>query len=338
MHRARTPASTGIDSRGELGRTLARHPRSPRGRSDAESLPPSEVELFPRAPSKRGVYYEFRDRGVLDAYAREIRDRDFLSRSPASLQPRGDLAELGVDIPGSQDPGLDRMMNLPEQDALVESVRDDLVRVLQHADIELLFVRAIGADGRDVGPRGDPFGSPERLRRRRYRDHDIRVANRLLDRLRREHPDTVELLHLLRIASRLGFGSPERDHPFGLPHAEEGAKLITGLGPNSDDPDSVDFAAREEVRRQCTSRPRSEIREVAVVEDHGLGEAGRRIEDEDNAAADREAALRIGVRAGGDLDCEEPRALKVRALHVDLGTGVRDVEVDDAREARLAPR
>ena len=40
----------------------------------------------------------------------------------------------------------------------------------------------------------------------------------------------------------------------------------------------------------------------------------------------------------GDLDREEPRALKVRDLHVDLGTGVRDVEVDDAREDRLAPR
>src|SRR5436309_4807455 len=153
MHRARTPASTRIDSRGELGRTLARHSRSPRGRSDAASVPPSEVELFPRAPSKGGGYHEFRDGGVLDAHTGQVRDRDFRFRSPASLQPRGDLAELGIDIPGAQDPGLDRMMNLSEQDALVESVRDDLVRVLQHADIKLLFVRAVGPDGRDVSPR-----------------------------------------------------------------------------------------------------------------------------------------------------------------------------------------
>src|SRR5437867_7574617 len=186
-------------------------------------------------------------------------------------------------------------MNLSESDALVESVRDDLVGVLEHLDIELLFVRAIGADGRDVGPRGDPFGSHERLPRRRYRDHDIRAANRLLDRLRREHPDAVDLLHLLRIASRLGLGSPERDHLSGLPYAEEGAKLIPGLDSDSNDPDSVDLAAREEVRRQRARGARPQIREVAVVEDHGLGEAGRRIEDEDNAAADLEAALRIGV-------------------------------------------
>src|SRR6059036_3316822 len=216
----------------------------------------SEVEPFPCSPPKGGAHDEFCDGGVLDAHTGQVRDGDFLVRSPTPLQPGGDLAEFGVDVSRAEDPGLDGVMNLSESDALVESVRDDLVGVLEHLDIELLFVRAIGADGRDVGPRGDPFGSHERLPRRRYRNHDIRVANRLGDRLRREHPDAVELLHLLRIASRLRFGSPERDHPFGLPHAEEGAKLIPALGPNSDDPDSVDFAAREEVRSQRTSRPR----------------------------------------------------------------------------------
>src|SRR5207244_4363594 len=131
MHRARTPASTRIDSREELGRTLARHSRSRRGRSDAASIQPSEVEPFPHAPSKGGVHDEFRDGGVLDAHTGQVRDRDFLFRSPASLQARGDLAELGVDVSGAQDPGLDRMMNLSETDALVEAVRDDLVGVLQ---------------------------------------------------------------------------------------------------------------------------------------------------------------------------------------------------------------
>src|SRR2546422_10483222 len=113
---------------------------------------------------------------------------------------------------------------------------------------------------------------------------------------------------------------------------------MTGLGPDPNDPDSVDLGAREEVRRQRARGARPQIREVAVVEEHRLGETGRRIEHEDDAAADREAALRIGVRPGGDLDREEPRALKVRAFHVDLSTRVRDVEWDDAREYRLAPR
>src|SRR5207245_4118412 len=121
-------------------------------------------------------------------------------------------------------------------------------------------------------------------------------------------------------------------------YAEEGGELKTGLGPDSDDPDSIDLVAREEVRRQRARGARSQVREVAVVEEHGSRETGRRIEHEDDAAADREAALRIRVRPGGDLDREEPRALKVRALHMDLGPAVRDVEVDDARADCLAPR
>src|SRR5213594_1234697 len=226
----------------------------------------SEVEPFPCAPPKGGAHDEFRNGGVLDAHTGQVCDGDFLVRSPTPLQPGGDLAELGVDVPAAEDPGLDGVMNLSEPDALVESVRDDLVGVLEHSGLELLFVRTVGADGRDVSPRGDPFGSDERLPRWRHRDQDVRAANRLLDRLRREHPDAVELLHVLREVSRFRFGSAERDYPFRRPHSEEGAKLITGLGSDTDDPDSIDFVAREEFRRQRARGPRPQVREVAVVE------------------------------------------------------------------------
>src|SRR5207249_9517735 len=37
-------------------------------------------------------------------------------------------------------------------------------------------------------------------------------------------------------------------------------------------------------------------------------------------------------------DREEPRAMEVRSLDVGLGTGIRDVEVDDAGKNRLAAR
>src|SRR2546422_985845 len=87
---------------------------------------------------------------------------------------------------------------------------------------------------------------------------------------------------------------------------------MTGLGPDPDDPDWVDLGACEEVRRQRARGAGPQIREVAVVEEHRLGETGRRFEHEDDAAADREAALRIGVRPGGDLDREEGRIPKVR--------------------------
>src|SRR3989442_4133371 len=163
MHRARTPGSTRIDAREEVGRTRAPYSRSPRGRSDAAFVPPSEVEPYPRAAPEGGAHREFRDSGVLDAYTGQVRDGDFLVGSPASLQSRGDLTELSVDISGAQDPGLDGVTKLSETDALVESIRDDLVGVLEHFDIELLFVRAVGADGRNVGPGRDPFGSDERL-------------------------------------------------------------------------------------------------------------------------------------------------------------------------------
>src|SRR2546426_11863869 len=110
----------------------------------------SEVEPFPCAPPKGGAHDEFRNGGVLDAHTGQVRDGDFLVRSPTPLQPGGDLAELGVDVSGAEDPGLDGVMNLSEPDALVESVRDDLAGVLEHSDIALLFVRTVVADCRDV--------------------------------------------------------------------------------------------------------------------------------------------------------------------------------------------
>src|SRR3989475_4819428 len=46
--------------------------------------------------------------------------------------------------------------------------------------------------------------------------------------------------------------------------------------------------------------------------------------------------VRFGGVYGGDLDCEVPRPLKMGPFLVSLGPRLRDVEVDDAREDRLA--
>jgi len=97
----------------------------------------------------------------------------------------------------------------------------------------------------------------------------------------------VTLLHLLRVAARLRLGPPEGDDPLRLPHAEDRVELEARLCPDPDDPDSLDLALREEVRRERARGSRSQIREVAVVEEDRLREARRRVEDEDDAAPGR---------------------------------------------------
>src|SRR5881409_2590532 len=251
---------------------------------------------------------------------------------------RRNLAELRVDVRGAEHARLDGMMDFPQADALIEAIRDDLVGFFEHPDVQLLLVRTVRADGRDVRPGRDPFGVNERLARWRHRDDDVGSAHRLFDRLRREHPNAVTLLHLLRVAARLRLGPPEGDDPLWLPHAEDRVELEARLCPDPDDPDSLDLALREEVRRERARGSRSQIREVTVVEEDRLRKARRRVEDEDDAAPGRKASARVGVRSGGDFDGEGPRPLKVGPFHMGLGPRLRDVEVDDARENRLAPR
>ena len=118
------------------------------------------------------------------------------------LEPRGDVAELRVHVRRTEDARLDGMMDLSEPHALIESVRDDLVGFLEDLDLELLLVRTVRADGRDVGARPDPFPPDERLPGGRYGDHDIGAADRLLDGLRGQDADAMELLHLLRKGRR----------------------------------------------------------------------------------------------------------------------------------------
>ena len=143
-------------------------------------------------------------------------------------------------------------MDFSEPHALIESVRDDLVGFLEDLDLELLLIRTVRADGRDVCARPDPFRPDERLPGRRHGDHDIGAADRLLDGLRGQDADAMQLLHLLRKGRRLRLGPPERNHPLRRSYPEEGGELVPRLGAHADDPDSMDLAVREQIRRQRT--------------------------------------------------------------------------------------
>ncbi len=77
------------------------------------------------------------------------------------------------------------MVNLPEPEALVEAVRNNLVSFREDRHLEFLLLRSVGAHGRDVHSRVDPFGPHERLPGRRRRDHDVGTSHCLFDGLGR---------------------------------------------------------------------------------------------------------------------------------------------------------
>src|SRR5207249_7639225 len=124
---------------------------------------PSDVKRFAAAAPRRDGDHEFRDAGVLHAYPGQVRHGDFLLRRAPPIEPRGDVAELRVHVRRTEDARLDGMMDLSEPHALIESVRDDLVCFLEDLDLELLLIRTVRADGRDVCARPDPFRPDERL-------------------------------------------------------------------------------------------------------------------------------------------------------------------------------
>src|SRR2546427_12094149 len=134
------------------------------------------------------------------------------------------------------------MMHCPRADALIEAIRDALVGFFARPDVPLLLARTVRADGRDVRPGHDPFGVNERLARWGHRNDDVGSAHRLFDRLRREHPNAVTLLHLLRVAARLRLGPPECDDPLLLPHPEDRVELEARLCPDPHDPDPPELA------------------------------------------------------------------------------------------------
>src|SRR5207249_12319475 len=173
-------------------------------------------------------------------------------RQPPPREPRADVAELRLDVRRTQHARLDGMMDLSELHALIESVRDDLVGFLEDLELELLFIRTVCADGRDVSARPNPFPPYERLPGGRHGDHDIGAADRLLDGLRGQDADAMERLHLLRKGRRLRLGPPEGNHPLRRSYPEAGGELVARLGAHPDDPDSRYVAVREQIRRQST--------------------------------------------------------------------------------------
>src|SRR5439155_13410222 len=80
----------------------------------------------------------------------------------------------------------------------------------------------------------------------------------------------------------------------------------------------------------------AQVGQVSIVEEDGGEKTGRRIEDQDEAAADRHSLLGVTVEPGRLLDRVEGPPMQVGALDVDLALVGRDVEADDARERRLA--
>src|SRR6266511_3156747 len=141
----------------------------------------SDVEDLPHSAPVRGVHDEVRHGGVLHPDPGQVRDRDLVVPLATRLDAGGDLAELRVDVLAPHRAGLDRVVDLAEPRALVEAVRDHLVRLLEHADLELLLLGPVGADRGDVHSRPHPVGAHERFARRRHRDDEIGPTDGLLE-------------------------------------------------------------------------------------------------------------------------------------------------------------
>ncbi len=106
----------------------------------------------------------------------------------------------------------------------------------------------------------------------------------------------------------------------------------------SDDADTTDGTPREKISRQGTGGPGPQLGQVPVVEEDGSEQSRGGLEDEDEAAPDRQALLGVAVEAPGLLDREVRRPTEVRALDVDLAPVLGDVEIDDTGKRDLAPR
>src|SRR6266704_4357979 len=249
--------------------------------------PTSHVEDLAHAAPERGVHDDVRHSGVLDADPGQVRDRDLVVPLATRLHAGGDLAELRVDVLAPHHAGLDRVMDFAEPRALVEAVRDDLVGLPEHADVELPLLRAVGADRGDVHPGPHPVRAHERLARRRHGDDEIGPADGLLHGLRREDLHPVTVRDLSRVGRRLRLRATVGDHAFRRLYPEECRDLVPRLRAHSDDPDALDVPPREQVGRKGACGPRPDLREISVVDQDGPRGPRRRVEDEDRPAPGR---------------------------------------------------
>ena len=123
---------------------------------------------------------EGRDRRVLDADSRQVRDGDLVGPRPTLRNSFQKLAQRDDVLRRSQ-AGLDGMVQLSEARRLPPVVDRDDACASENLGRELLLARLVRSDGGDMCAGVEPLGIDERDGRRRRRDHDVGAAHRLFD-------------------------------------------------------------------------------------------------------------------------------------------------------------
>src|SRR5579885_1740323 len=175
-----------------------------------------------------------------------------------------------------------------------------------------------------------PLRPEDRPPRRGRRDDELAFgdeAGRIGDgaRLDLEHRRDVAgaILSLRRIArpdEGAGEGADEMRRRELQPRLRAGAEHARRL----------DMRRRQMLRRDGARR-RPDIRQIAVVEQHRLDEAGAGAQQHHEAVEARQSALRIVEEAGADLDGEAWDAGDIGGLHIDLAVRLGNVEAQDRR-------
>ena len=166
------------------------------------------------------------------------------------------------------------MPHLAKTLALPPAVAGEHISRGHDTRLELLLVLAVGANGGDMKPGVQPLRAQPRTARRRGGDDHLTLGNELGGVIHRLHLETEFGLHLRDIAVAVAGGLRMHQHAPEITHEAQAAHLPACLLARAEDPHRIDLQRREVARSQRTGEPRAQIREIAVVEKHGLQKPG----------------------------------------------------------------
>src|SRR5688572_15131327 len=230
------------------------------------------------------------------------------------------------------------MMQLADLEALPAAVAGDAVRARETTGMQLLLVLAVRADRGHVQSRVQPLGAQIRRARGGGGDDELAFTHDRLDALRHLHLHPQLAAHFVGVTrDRLRVASMHEYAPE-PPHEPQGTQLEAGLHAGADYARSIDGPRRQVARRDRSSEPGAQVREVAVVQQHGLEETGARAHYEHQPTAVGQPARWIVEESGSDLDRETVVALYVCRLDVDLAAVGGDVHPYDRWHADAALR
>src|SRR5581483_9996098 len=147
---------------------------------------------------------------------------DLLVGLPALELPADDLAELAREVRLGDQPLAERDVDLAVGAALPDVVDED-ARPLQDPRIELLLAFEVGAERRDVRPRGDPRVVDEIAPRMRAGHDNVGAAHGPLD-VGRRHEREVRVPRLLLLEEPV----ERRPSPAPDPDLAPGEDLVAG--------------------------------------------------------------------------------------------------------------